>query len=56
MQKNCHIPGLGWIFNRIKIGGSQAMISLENTQIRRYALEPAGTLIFRCWSLFSDGV
>ena len=35
---------------------SKAVISLENTQIRRYALEPAGTFIFRCWSLFSDGV
>jgi hypothetical protein len=34
----------------------KAVISLENTQIHRYALEPAGTLIFRCWSLFSDGV
>jgi hypothetical protein len=56
MQKKCLIPGLGWIFNHLKIGGSQAMISLENTQICRYALEPAGTLIFRCWPLFSDGV
>jgi hypothetical protein len=26
------------------------------TQIRRYALEPAGTLIFGCWSFCSDGV
>ena len=25
-----------------------AVISLENTQISRYAFEPAGTFIFRC--------
>ena len=29
-------------------GGTKAMISLENTHIRRYALEPAGTFMFRC--------
>jgi hypothetical protein len=34
----------------------EAVISLENTQIHRYALVPAGTFIFRCWSLFSDCV
>ena len=37
-------------------GGTKAVISLENTHIRRYALEPAGTFFFRCWTLFSDGV
>ena len=37
-------------------GIAKAVISLENTQLRRYALEPAGTFFFRCWTLFSDGV
>ena len=30
----------------------KAEISFENTQIHRYALEPAGTLIFRCFHCF----
>jgi len=44
--------------NKIEAGTDlgKAVISLENTQIRRYALEPAGTFFFRCWTLFSDGV
>ena len=34
----------------------KAVITLENKQIRSYALEPAGSFFFRCWTLFSDGV
>ena len=44
--------------NKIEVGTDpgKAVISLENTQIRRYALEHAGTFFFRCWTLFPDGV
>jgi hypothetical protein len=37
-------------------GGIEAVISLENKQLRSYALEPAGSIFFRCWTQFSDGV
>jgi hypothetical protein len=35
---------------------TKAVITLENKQIRSYALEPAGSFFLRCWTLFSDGV
>ena len=45
-----------WCLGASSLVCNQAVISLENTQIHRYALKPAGTFIFRCWSLFSDGL
>ena len=53
----CHTPGNCYhICTYCHANNSKAVISLENTQICRYAWEPAGTFIFRHWLLFSDGV